>query len=587
MSLSRPQGCCFNSSTTLFVDQLLTHALADAMKTFSNFKRDIRTFYNPKSKNAGLENGQDTGNDDTEAQCADPGIQLAPRPSTTADPDGVQATRGSDSHADSDHSVEVVSTHAQAATDDHEPEVSSNYRASSEHLDPTATSRSASDVEQSHDATSLVESEPGYQESSVEEIEYITFEEAQALRDQTYRTFTCEEPEDFTDGPARIIVISDNVKRCAALLVPYDLSQKIQEALHGQHEFSRIQREGLFRRQSLLRLEDDVHREILSCKARLCRLEGAGQMETEDAQKLGQQMANLQLMLPDIGLRKQKASVDVDMHARRLRDLQAAVNAHLEEAFICARLIVPHEKGPEPEIEKLDVSQEYLEFCQRLEGPDNFVFEDVVIPLDNNRDYPEVPPPSKEEQARQAVINNLWAAKEALDLAHQDFDDRENERAREYEVNVQAADRDENTTDDSPEAFDVRWVVRFRDLTRALIEAEAVYADVKRKAFEAGVPLPFTDNESVCEDLGDDTGYTMSKEQELMASTPSPTVRNWLSKVPEGGETGSVGEEAQMEADEWDAEEVGISDSVSLVAEGRQRSRIDRWHDACLAEKPQ
>jgi hypothetical protein len=106
--------------------------------------------------------------------------------------------------------------------------------------------------------------------------------------------------------------------------------------------------------------------------------------------------------------------------------------------------------------------------------------------LSTTTDYPEVPPPSEEEQARQAVINNLWAAKEALDLAHQDFDDRENERAQEYEVNVQAADRDENTTDDSPEAFDVRWVVRFRDLTRALIEAEAVYADVKRKAFEAG-----------------------------------------------------------------------------------------------------
>lgn len=72
-----------------------------------------------------------------------------------------------------------------------------------------------------------------------------------------------------------------------------------------------------------------------------------------------------------------------------------------------------------------------------------------------------------------------------------------------------------------------------------------------------------------------------------MASTPSPTVRKWLSKVPEGGETGSVGDYAQLEADEWDAEEVGISDSVSLVAEGRQRSRIDRWQDACLAEKSQ
>jgi hypothetical protein len=209
------------------------------------------------------------------------------------------------------------------------------------------------------------------------------------------------------------------------------------------------------------------------------------------------------------------------------------------------------------------------------------------MPLDDRRDHMEVPPPTEEEQARQDVINSLWAAKEALDLAHQNFDNREHDRAREYEVNVQASNRGEDTTDDSPEAFDVRWVVRFRDLTRALIEAEAVHADVKRKAFEAGVPLPFTDNESVFEGVGDETGYTMSKEQELVASAPSPTVRKWLSNMPEGGETGSVGEEAQLEADEWDAEEVGISDSVSLVAEGRQRSRIDRWQDACLAEKSQ
>jgi len=286
---------------------------------------------------------------------------------------------------------------------------------------------------------------------------------------------------------------------------------------------------------------------------------------------------------------KKKASVDVEMHAKQLRNRQAAVNAHLEEAFICAGLIAPYEEEPEPEIETLDISQEYLNFCRRLEGPDDFVFEDAVLPLDNNRDYQKVPPPSEEERARQAVINSLWAAKEALDLAHRDFDNRENDRAREYQTNVEAADRGEETTDDSPEAFDVRWVIRFRDLTRALIEAEATYADVKRMAFEAGVPLPFTDNESVFEVMGDGIGYgyTISKEQDMMASAPSPTVRKWLSKVPEGGETGSVREETQLEADEWDAEEVGISDSVSLVAEGRQRSRIDRWQDACLAEKSQ
>ncbi|KAM0695155.1 hypothetical protein Q7P36_005511 [Cladosporium allicinum] len=566
------------------VEDILVHSRNDTMKTFSSLKRDIRTLYRPKSKGKKQDEGQGLGDGIAEAPCDGPSIQLEPVPTTPARPDETQKLADTDSHIDS---AEDAFAKAQAATDDKEQDTSGSTSSPIPEV-PKADSISTSAVEEAQaneEDDRFAVSELEDQDFDLEDGEPLDSEEPQSLQDQLYIQFLAEEPEDFTEGPARIIASHDGVKPCAALLMPYDLSQKIQAALQRHHEFARLELEGLFRKQSLSRLEDNVHREIASCKARLCRLEDAGQIETEDGQRLVQQLSNLQLMLPDIGERKQKASVDVDMHAKQLRRRQAAVNTHLEEAFIHANLIAPHEEMPEPEIEKLDVSQEYLESCQRLEGPDDYVFEDVVVPLDNNRGYPEVP--TEEEQARQAVINSLWAAKEALDLAHKDFDDRENDRAREYEINVQAADRGEDTTDDSPEAFDIRWVVRFRDLTRALIEAEAVYADVKRMAFEAGVPLPFTDNESLCEGVGDDTGYTISKEQELMASTPSPTVRKWLSKVPEGGETGSVGDDAQLEADEWDAEEVGISDSVSLVAEGRQRSRIDRWQNACLAEKSQ
>jgi hypothetical protein len=425
------------------------------MKSFSNFKRDIRTLYKPKSKGKRRDESQELEVNTTEETCDEPNIQLEPVASTTARPEDTLTLANARLNTGPAQDVAGI---AQAAPDDCEQDTSSTSMVSLSSNVPDVEDDTISTVEegQANEDERTTGSESEDQMTDSEYDEPITFEEAQSLRDQLCIQFTTEAPEDFTDGPARIIGSADGVKRCAALLVPDDLSQKIQKALQGQHNFSHIQREGLFRRQSLLRLEDDVHREIFSCKAILCRLEVAGQMETEDAQKLGQQMGNLQLMLPDIGLRKQKASVDVDMHAKRLRNLQAAVNTHLEEAFICAQLIAPHEKGPEPEIEKLDVNQQYLKFCQRLEGPDDFVFEDVVVTLDNNRDYPEMPPPTEEEQARQNVINSLWAAKAALDIAHQDFDNRENDRAREYEVNVQAADRGETTTDDSPEAFDVR-----------------------------------------------------------------------------------------------------------------------------------
>jgi hypothetical protein len=554
------------------------------MKIFSSLKRDFRTLYKPKSKSKrpddvqGLEeNIPDTPYDDTS-------IQLASVSPTKAHSDDIQKLSSTQPRGDS---VEPVSTNTQAPIEDCSRDAPRDSDVLEAASDPAPVIEEAREYDGNSIGDKEVEDQDQDQDQDPDDAEPLTFEEAQSLRNRVYTKFGAEEPEDFTDGPVRFVESADGLKSCVALFINYDLSQKIQAALRGQHHYSRVELEGMLRKQSLSRLQSAVHREISNCKARLYTLEDEGRTETEDGRKLGQQLTNLQLMLQDVQGRKEEVSIDVRMQAERLRNRQAAVNAHLEEAFICALLIAPHEDEPEPEIEKLDVSQEYLEFCRRLERADENIFEDAVAPLDNTRDHKEVPPPSAEEQARQNVIDSLWAAKETLDLAHHNFDNRENDRAREYEANVQAADWGEGTTDDSPEAFDVRWVVRFRDLTRALIEAEAVYADVKRRAFEAGVPLPFTDNESVFEGVGDETGYTMSKEQELVASAPSPTVRKWLSNMPEGGETGSVGEETQLEADEWDAEEVGISDSVSLVAEGRQRSRIDRWQDSCLAEKSQ
>jgi len=408
------------------------------------------------------------------------------------------------------------------------------------------------------------------------------------MRNPFYVTFNVEEEDDYTAGPARFILAADGVNNCAAFLMTFDLSQAIQEAVHAQREYLRMETAGLFHRQSLWRLEHAVQREIASCNTRLAIMEEEGRLESEDAGKLERQLANLNLMVQDVQARRQKTHSELEDKARQLRSLQATVNGHFEDAFIHAHLLAQEEQEAEPEIEEMDLMQEYETFCRKLDHANDNYSDITVPPLDTNRDHLAVPPPSEEEQARQEVINALWAAKETLDLARRDFEEREETRAREFQENQDAADRGEPTTDATPDDFDMRWVVRYGELTRDLINAEAAYAEVKRVAFEAGVPLPFEDNETVCEAMDEDgVGYTTSKEQELVASVPSPTVRRWLDKVPEGVEVGSpsFGDGARSDADEWEAEEVGISDSVSLVAEGRERARIDRWRKACVAEK--
>jgi hypothetical protein len=470
-----------------------------------------------------------------------------------------------------------------------------------EDIEPLTSETSKRQQEVAEDTEPFSPERSPNQEIFAEDAEHLSFDEAQdqegamdvdeaqAVRNKAYFAFDCEEEDDYTDGPARFVLAVDGIKHCAALLMTYELSKKIQKAIHGHRKYLRAENAGLSQRQSLSRLENGVRREISSCNTRLAILEEENRLDSEDGRKLGKQLENLELMLSDVQGRREAVLADVEFQARQLRSLQAAANVGLEEAFIRANLMEQEEEESEPESERLDVHQEYDTFCRKLETAHDEHFEFAGPPLDTNTEHLEIPQPSEEEQARQEVINELWAAKETLDLARRDFEEREDIRAREFQANQTAADRGEPTTDATPDDFDVRWVVRYGELTRDLINAEAAYADIKRTAFEAGVPLPFEDNETVCEAMDEDdgVGYTISKEQELVASVPSPTVRRWLDKVPEGVEVGSpsFGDGGRSEADEWEAEEVGISDSVSLVAEGRERARIDRWRKACVGEK--
>jgi hypothetical protein len=156
---------------------------------------------------------------------------------------------------------------------------------------------------------------------------------------------------------------------------------------------------------------------------------------------------------------------DVEVQARKLRSLQAAANEHLEEAFVCANLLVQEEEEPEPETEDLDMAQEYEAFCRKLESVNDETFEDAAPPLDMTGEHLQVAPPSEEEQARQNVINALWASKETLDQARRDFEERDIRRAQELNANKVAAENGESTSDDSPEDFDVRRVQRYREIS--------------------------------------------------------------------------------------------------------------------------
>ena len=48
-----------------------------------------------------------------------------------------------------------------------------------------------------------------------------------------------------------------------------------------------------------------------------------------------------------------------------------------------------------------------------------------------------------------------------------------------------------------------------------------------------------------------------------------------------GWSTRTIKRSLSNEWDNWDAKTVGLSDSVSLVAEGKERRRMDQWQTMC------
>jgi hypothetical protein len=75
-------------------------------------------------------------------------------------------------------------------------------------------------------------------------------------------------------------------------------------------------------------------------------------------------------------------------------------------------------------------------------------------------------------------------------------------------------------------------------------------------------------------------GYRMSMEQAMISSVPSPKIKDWMSGIPDVASP-SFNEHTE-ESDEWEAEEVEMCDSVSMLAQDAgERKRIDKWRQLC------
>lgn len=401
----------------------------------------------------------------------------------------------------------------------------------------------------------------------------LTEEEESKLLD-SYLVFKGEDESDYTVGPARMILATDGLKPCVAMLMTLDLSAKIQRAIRAQRDCAESERLAQEKSRVLHSYESKLRREIRSCEARLklAALASEADQSAENTESLEKQLGRLRNMLDNARIQRESLADNIETRHELLRRIQAEANAMLEEAFISCELLEPQTEEPITPVEELDIRQQYDEWRKMEEEDDGELVP--ASPLDTNRDYLTQPVQlTPEEQAQEDIKTAYWTAWERLNEAQSAFNRKNVDRNMELQALLEQELQSNEPCLETPSQFDGRWVLRNQEITRELIEAEAAFDKAKAAAAEAGLNIRLDYQESGFADDEEDGRHSVS-EEDCINSAPQPLIHSWLHTIPADAGSSCTDE---ADVDEWDAESPGLSDSVSVVAEGRERRRIDKW----------
>lgn len=404
-------------------------------------------------------------------------------------------------------------------------------------------------------------------------------DQAQLLRDRVYYLFDYEDQTDYTEGPCRMADGTDGVKVCAVLLMTLPLSTKIQDAVIAQRNLAKAKRSATSQKLACLRFKSKLNAEIANRKNQIKQ----GADDDTELDRLEEELHNLGRMLEGNRVEEQLIKNEVQNESEQLLRIQERAIEEIEGAFVHAQLLPPLDDTADTPVEEYDLQKEYEKFVdkklgqvRRSSGPGS---ESYTSSSDRS-----VETPTPEVQRKKELASTVWAAQRRYELVQGSFDRRDKDRAEEKRANALAYERGEETTDLTPEDFDLRWVRKIHQLTRELIEAESALSAVKAAAAEEGIDIPMDDRVSNFADDAAD-GYRISMEQAMIDAVPSPAIKDWVSGIPEVASPSFHEQQASSDADEWEGDEIQISDSVSMVAQDAgDRKRIDKWKRVCGIE---
>ncbi|SMR51184.1 unnamed protein product [Zymoseptoria tritici ST99CH_1E4] len=409
--------------------------------------------------------------------------------------------------------------------------------------------------------------------------------EEEAARQSVMLVFEEEIQDAYTDGPGCLIEAHDGVKPCIALTISSDLSAKIQKMVISKRNFEAEKVRAKARSEAVKKFSSELRTAKVKHQSRIASEEARQSVPDEEKSdkisSLRQELEMLELLSENMTAVKTNIELNLSARADGLAAAQAAVSAYLEDAFVYAQLSEP-DAGASPEpVPEYDLQEEYQTLRDQMEeingGPP------ARQTLDTSDDHLRANKPvqTPAQEAMLQASTDLWHARERLQQAQNRFHARDEIRRDEYQQNIELEEAGQPTLDVSNEAFDCRWVKCITDMTRELIEAEDAVEQAKIAAREAGLPCE-DDRQSSCfaddADDGPDGPFRSGDPDTSEHVAAEPRVLDWFDSLVEAGDAEFMG---AAEVDDWDYSEAGMSDSLSMVAQGSDRRRIDKWQQVC------
>ena len=391
---------------------------------------------------------------------------------------------------------------------------------------------------------------------------------------------TVSQQPQFTDGPARFVVINDGSKDCLALLVTETFLVKSRDLHEDSHHL-------LGKQGPLQQVRRDARNAEASMSVARDSLEMAESQEQVDELEAVVQKRESELIE---ALHRKN---EIETGAKLLESSIAASRAYtqwvLETAMGEANLLEPHRPLTPFTAADTEDDENIHELCNQShsENADNDNgFQNTVQDTDGleqqpsvSANDPEVPAssddiPMDESSIRQAAREDYQDKLETFRKVQAIFDNRQ----RAYEANLakfqDGLQRGIYTM--SRSEFDRNRVRHGQKITRTLIDAEEAFDAAKIYAQAVGAtPSDYeqTNHFGSCEESMPESQLALYN-----ASKDFGDVYSWMVNVPEAVDPDNL---EPVEVDDWDAKEVDHTDSISQIDFEEYRKPIDQWQYEC------